>query len=304
MNKSPLRTVNSEGMLHGKPRKRSGTHGRGNCARLIFCVGLFALSACSGPGAAERRVSMGTCQDPSTPAATAIAACTAVLDDSAAKRAERVKSLFGRAHARWRSGDLSGALADADALVKLERMLPAAFALRGQIRGMRGDHAAALRDFDRALELHSDVVAYLGDRAVTLAHLGEHERAIEDFGRAIEREPGEWRMHGGRCWSHAVLGKELVGALADCTEAIRLQPTDANLYNSRGFVQFRLGAYAQAVGDYDHAIALAPQTPSSWFMRGQAKARMDDPSSSQDIEQGLAGEPGIAARYAGYGIDW
>lgn len=67
-------------------------------------------------------------------------------------------------------------------------------------------------------------------------------------------------------------------------------------------VRFRSGDYAGAIRDYDTAIAMNPKVASSYYMRGRAKAMLNDPSAAQDLERGVAGEPGIAARYAGYGI--
>ena len=45
-----------------------------------------------------------------------------------------------------------------------------------------------------------------------------------------------------------------------------------------------------------------PTGASSYYMRGRAKALTGDPTAQADIDAGQGLEPGVAERYAGYGI--
>jgi tetratricopeptide (TPR) repeat protein len=106
-----------------------------------------------------------------------------------------------------------------------------------------------------------------------------------------------------RCWSRAVLGRDLDGALADCNAALEVAPESSDGRNSRGFVHFRRGEHALAIRDYDAALAKAPREASSHYVRGLAKrASGDTAGGDRDIRAGIALEPGVAKRYAGYGI--
>jgi tetratricopeptide (TPR) repeat protein len=109
---------------------------------------------------------------------------------------------------------------------------------------------------------------------------------------------------GARCWLRAVGGGQLQSALADCDQSIALDATqaNANTFNSRGFVNFMMGRYAQSIRDYDSAIAGDPKVASSYYMRGLAKARSGDPSADADKAVGIELEPEAAKRYSNYGV--
>ena len=61
-------------------------------------------------------------------------------------------------------------------------------------------------------------------------------------------------------------------AIADCTEAIRLDPDEPRLYLERGDARSALGRYKEAIVDYDRAIQLDPDNTSAYVGRFQAKA--------------------------------
>ncbi|HJS36109.1 MAG TPA: tetratricopeptide repeat protein, partial [Pseudoxanthomonas sp.] len=77
---------------------------------------------------------------------------------------------------------------------------------------------------------------------------------------------------------------------------------DGNNYNSLAFVRFRSGDYPGAIADYTTALSLDASGASSYYMRGRAKALTGDATAQADIDKGLSLEPGVADRYARYGI--
>ena len=68
-----------------------------------------------------------------------------------------------------------------------------------------------------------------------------------------------------RCWSgdHA-------GAIADYTEAIRLDPGDANGYFGRATVQFSASNYLKAITDCGEAVRRDPRHWAAYTVRGHA----------------------------------
>ena len=52
------------------------------------------------------------------------------------------------------------------------------------------------------------------------------------------------------------MARDLDGAIADCTEAIRLDPKDATAYNNRGFAKYEKGDLDGAIADYTEAARL------------------------------------------------
>ena len=135
------------------------------------------------------------------------------------------------------------------------------------------------------------------------AHEGlkDYRRASEHFGRALELAPGDPRGHDARCWSRAMLA-DFAGAKSDCDRAIELDANRWNSYNSRGYVHYRAGRFDDAVRDYDAAIGGLPEVASSWYVRGLAKRALGDAKGAEaDIAKGLALDPKVGERYAGYG---
>jgi tetratricopeptide (TPR) repeat protein len=82
-----------------------------------------------------------------------------------------------------------------------------------------------------------------------------------------------------------------------------MQPGAGNPYNNRGLVYYRMKRYADSVVAYTASIAADPEVASSYYMRGLARRALGEQAAADaDIAEGLRREPGVAERYAGYGI--
>ena len=68
-------------------------------------------------------------------------------------------------------------------------------------------------------------------------------------------------------------------------------------------MHFRLRHFELAIRDYDAAIAAEPKVASSFYVRGLARAQQGDRRGADaDLAAAVALDPGVAARYAGYGV--
>jgi serine/threonine-protein kinase len=70
--------------------------------------------------------------------------------------------------------------------------------------------------------------------------------------------------------------RDYVGAIADFTESIRLDSTNADAFNERGMAQYGLKKYQTALADYDQALELDPKQALVYFNRGFVKEALAD----------------------------
>lgn len=270
--------------------------------RNVVLFSILWLPACGAFGTSQHAAQMTACGRPDHSMDAAISTCTQLLADKALSREERVFVYFSRARAAMNKQDMTGALHDLDESIKLDPSQSVSFASRGIVQGTLGNLEPAISDFSRAIELDPADSVSFQNRGKAYSDSGDQQRAIEDFSRVIEMGGDGPIPRNGRCWSLAVLGRDLDAAKKDCEEAVRLAPKDGNNFNSLAFVRFRSGDYAGAVEEYTKSLSLKPDSASSYYMRGRAKARVNDPTAPDDIAKGINYEAGVAQRYAGYGI--
>jgi predicted aspartyl protease len=150
---------------------------------------------------------------------------------------------LARARLRLEARDPDGAAADVKAA---DAALPPESGHRLQLAGLYEQlerPEAALVNYDAWMKLHRDDA----DRAQAL---------------------------NGRCWARALLNRDLGRALSDCNAALKMRPGFASYLDSRALVALRQGRFADALVDYDAAIAAAPRNAWSHYGRGVAEARL------------------------------
>ena len=149
---------------------------------------------------------------------------------------------------------------------------------------------------------YSRAIAY-NNRGNAYTAKGDIDRAISDYSEAIRLDPNKPEYLNGRCWAHAIAGRELMLAVTDCTEALRIAPNDANIMDSRGFAYLRLGQLDDAVADYDEALRRNPKQAGSLYGRGLAKLKKGDTAGGEaDIAAAKAIQADITEDFARYGV--
>ena len=144
--------------------------------------------------------------------------------------------------------------------------------------------------------------AYI-ERATLYFQQGELDRALADFSKVIELNPRSATALNDRCWVRAAAARDLWPALADCDSAVRLQPDDANVRDSRGFIHLRLDLLDDAIANYDAALKISPKFAESLYGRGLARRRRGDAAAGDaDMAAAIAIRPGIAEEFTGYGL--
>ena len=65
-------------------------------------------------------------------------------------------------------------------------------------------------------------------------------------------------------------------AIADYNQVIELDPRNANAYNYRGLVNYRLNYFIDAVNDYNNSIDLEPNVASTYYNRGMSYLKLNE----------------------------
>jgi tetratricopeptide (TPR) repeat protein len=96
--------------------------------------------------------------------------------------------------------------------------------------------------------------------------------------------------------------RDLGGALADFTEALRVNPNFATAYANRGAVRAQLGDYQGAVDDSTQALRIDPSLVAAYLNRSAARARLGDYRGAiEDGDQALRLDPNNVEVYSNRG---
>lgn len=125
--------------------------------------------------------------------------------------------------------------------------------------------------------------------------------AIADFSEAIRLDGADAQSFAGRGQARLTKGN-LDGAIADYSEAIRLSPRQAAYYNARGHAHLVKGQPEPALADFSKAAELDSSSASALNNRGLAKSKLGRPDEAiSDYTSALQINPTYALAYANRG---
>jgi len=234
-------------------------------------------------------------------------ACSWMLAHRTLSPEERAKVLIHRGVWYDRAGRYRDAIRDFDGVLaatddKHALIALAALTDRSYAESMLGETAKAWADADRVVALAPDNIAGYEARSALHERARQFALAARDFDPVIRLKPDQAFGYNDRCWLRAIAG-ELPGALADCNKALALAPDYGAALDSRAFVYFRMGDYAKAREEYDAAVAAGSKVAATFYMRGVTKLKVGGPNDGKiDIMQAQSIDPGVAARFAAYGV--
>jgi tetratricopeptide (TPR) repeat protein len=201
------------------------------------------------------------------------------------------------------AGEFERAQVDFSLAVALQPRDGEALDLRGRSLAALGRYGEALADLNQAVRLDPRNTDALEDRGSVYQATGHYDAAIGDFSTSIGVDSGDPTAWNGRCWARMLADKQLEAALSDCNRALKLAPGRDDILDSLGWVYLRLGRTQTAVARFDAALAQSPRLASSLFGRGMARLELGDIRNGRaDIKLATELEPGIEARFKGYGI--
>jgi tetratricopeptide (TPR) repeat protein len=228
------------------------------------------------------------------------AAALADLDRAIAMAPDVGRYFYQRAGLQLALQKPALAAADLSAARKLAPTDPEILLAHSRMAFRQGDRKTALEDAKMA---DKEVRLTL---AQTYDDLGEREAAITNFDTwlSFRKEDGlRATALNGRCYSRAVLNRDLDKALSDCNEAVRLAPNNGYILDSRGLVHLRRGENKEAVADYTAALKASPNHALWRYERSIAEAKLGQADAAKsDREAAVAADPKIIEAAAKIGL--
>jgi YidC/Oxa1 family membrane protein insertase len=135
------------------------------------------------------------------------------------------------------------------------------------------------------------------NRGVPYAERRDYDRAIADYSEAIRLYPKNARVYNNRGVVYRAKN-DYDRAIADYDEAIRLDPKYALAYLNRGVAYADKKDYDRAIADYNAAIRLDPKVARAYSNRGEAyRAKNDYDRALSDFNEAIRVDPNSAFAY-------
>lgn len=155
-------------------------------------------------------------------------------------------------------------------------ILAAGFFARGKEEYEKKDNAAAIQSLNECLRLKPDFADCYLYRGQTYDQQGQHERAVADYTEAIKLQPQKVEYYNRRASTNDAWLEKYDAAIADYTEMIKLDPKLSSFWHmQRGHVFRRKKDYQKALADFTQAINLAPAKEKRAYYGSRANLYAD-----------------------------
>lgn len=142
------------------------------------------------------------------------------------------------------------------------------------------------------------------DRSLVFAHRaaayvaqGDMQHALDDYSEAIRLAPTKAYLYQNRGVVYSARSDDKA-ALRDFDTAIRIDSKDADAFHQRAKIYEGRGNYTDARADYSEAIGLQPKTAALWSERGHAcLLQQDYESAIRDETRAVQLDPKLARAY-------
>jgi tetratricopeptide (TPR) repeat protein len=257
----------------------------------LLLLTLAPAAALADVGASGR----GACLDPHTPADSAIAACTTILQVGQMPPADQAVVLVARGNAYRRKPDVARARADFDAAIGLTPSAPAAYGARARLYAAARDFEHALMDVNEALrndEHNADLLLLRGEVRFSMR---DSSGAFADVSAALSANPRLQEALLLRA-SFYQLRRESSLALRDLNLALQINPRSADALHQRAQVRIMMHDHAAALEDINAALLINSRRQQSLGLRAELETEQGDYDSAlTDLESALAIVPNLPA---------
>ncbi|WP_410172242.1 tetratricopeptide repeat protein, partial [Dolichospermum planctonicum] len=141
------------------------------------------------------------------------------------------------------------------------------------------------KDSELYKKLKNDILYYMksqqpqttttnnNQKEVNKNELKDKQKAIDDYTQAININPNDADAYNNRGLVRSELGNKQ-GAIDDYTQAIKINPNYSYAYNNRGIVRSELGNKPGAIDDYTQAIKINPNNAEAYNNRGLVRSEL------------------------------
>ncbi len=190
---------------------------------------------------------------------------------------------------------------EANGIIVIDPFTANAYTSRGLARYRKGDVDGAIADYELAIQINPGLAAAYLNRGNTRYGKGDRDGALADWNHALRIDPRHYQAYNNRGVLRADL-LDIDGALADFNQAIALNPRLAEAYYHRGWVRREKGDFDGAILDFNLAIKLNPKMAWAYHGRGTAWMSIDLKRAMADFNRTLELDPNLANAYMNRGL--
>jgi tetratricopeptide (TPR) repeat protein len=214
----------------------------------------------------------------------------------------RAIQILNEGHASLQANKWSEALTQFQEAARLVPVNPEPWFWQGMAHRRLNDRRSALVSFEHAISIKSDHLGARLFRASCYEHAGEDDRALAEIGqvllianKSIADAPSNADLYVLRGLAYGDRGRlnnvasDLDKAIADTTEAIRLDPHLCEAYRLRAIAHNNLKKFDEAIADCDKAVSLDAQFADLYRVRAYAYcARGKTNNVASDLDKAIA----------------
>jgi tetratricopeptide (TPR) repeat protein len=256
---------------------------------------------------------------------------------------EYINAYYNRGLAKNKLGDKSGAMDDYNQTIRRKDDYTNAYRARGILYEELGDFTRAVGDYNRYIELGGEDaekvrgwIEALKQKVNTGAspkpstpnpfeHINftdtmfkpadappsEDSRYVDEDGKIRWTKMTTSTVAGGQLTHRQYFDRayhkheknDFAGAIADYSEALRLNPKDHLAWYNRGLGYYNLNQHAQAIKDYSECIRLNPGYINAYYNRGLARNKNGDRAGAlADYNETIRRKPDYVNAYRARGI--
>lgn len=194
-----------------------------------------------------------------------------------------------RGVAYFNNAQYSHAIGDYAQALHFRPAYPSALLNRGDAYAAKGEYDHAIENYGKAIDLQPAPMAFR-NRGIAYRAKGDYERAVSDLNAAIRQRASPEALDD-RGDAYLETGQN-ARAFEDYNEAVRLQPDDADAFQSKGRAEFYLGQWNDAVADFRKSLSLDPSNSYAfiWLHLANARAEKNDAANLEEQARRLQSE--------------